>query len=80
MHAVVCDSRFIILRTACRLQSPALFTSYDYYNATFHAPLPPHTRDPDCVHACSVLSPARAVEWVYVDGLRKNYGWNSTAA
>ena len=25
------------------------------------------------------LSPVRTVEWIYVDGLRKMYGWNSTA-
>jgi hypothetical protein len=28
----------------------------------------------NCYHYCKLLSPARAVEWMYVDGLRKNYG------
>jgi hypothetical protein len=64
----------------CRLQSPSLFTAYDYYNRTLHAPVPPGARDPDCAHACKLLSPARAVEWIYVDGLRRRYGWNSTRA
>jgi hypothetical protein len=64
----------------CRLLSPSLFTAYDYYNSTFHNPVPPRTRDPDCVHACKLLSPARAFEWIYVDGLRRRYGWNATYA
>ena len=32
-----------------------------------------------CGAACMLLSPARAIEWIYVDGLRQRYGWNSTA-
>lgn len=68
------------LTLLCRLASPALFTAYDYYNRTFHVPVPPRSRDPDCAHACKLLSPARAFEWIYVDGLRKRYGWNATYA
>lgn len=28
------------------------------------------------MHYCKLLSPARAMEWIYVDGLRKYYGMN----
>ena len=33
----------------------------------------------ETTRAKQALSPVRAVEWIYVDGLRKMYGWNSTA-
>jgi len=29
------------------------------------------------VHYCKLLSPARAMEWIYVDGLRKFYSVNT---
>lgn len=45
------------------VSSPTLRTPKDYYikiSAGFHF--------------CKILSPARVMEWIYVDGLRENYG------
>lgn len=42
-----------------QIQSPVLRTPYDYWIPGFEG-----------VHYCKLLSPARAMEWIYVDGLR----------
>jgi hypothetical protein len=50
------------------VQSYTLITDIDA------KPLPIFAPDGlDCYHYCKLLSPARAVEWMYVDGLRKKY-------
>lgn len=50
--------------------SPMMRTSIDYWNKTFPIPRPHDVPDPGCFHYCKLLSPARAMEWIYVDGLR----------
>lgn len=54
------------------LRSPEMATDIDA------PPLPIFAPDGlACYHYCKLLSPARAVEWMYVDGLRKKYGISS---
>jgi len=52
--------------------SPMMRTSIDYWNKTFPFPRPKDIPDPGCFHYCKLLSPARAMEWIYTDGLRLN--------
>lgn len=52
--------------------SPMMRTPIDYWNKTFPIPRPKDVPDPGCFHYCKLLSPARAMEWVYTDGLRLN--------
>jgi len=49
------------------VSSPMLKTSIDYW-VKFR---PDWVPDPGCYHYCKLLSPARAAEWIYVDGLRR---------
>eukprot|EP00128_Syssomonas_multiformis_P017854 Colp12_sorted_trinity150504_noHs@7144 len=57
--------------------SPSQKTQIDYWDATFHIPRPSAIPDPGCFHYCKLLSPARAMEWIYVDSLRLERGINN---
>jgi hypothetical protein len=46
-------------------------TEQDYWQKHFPFPRPHAVPDPGCYHYCKLLSPARAVEWILVDGLRR---------
>ena len=52
--------------------SPTLRTPIDY-------PKFPGLPDPSCYHYCKLLSPARAIEWIYVDSLRLRGGLSSSS-
>lgn len=60
--------------------SPAQKTEQDYWKNHFPIPRPSGIPDPGCFHYCKLLSPARAMEWVYVDGLRRFLPINKTEA
>jgi len=52
--------------------SPMQKTEIDYWKKHFGPiPRPSAVPDPGCYHYCKLLSPARALEWIMVDGLRK---------
>ena len=53
--------RFTDQEDSLMVQSPMMYTDVDYF-----LPLAKG------FHYCKLLSPARAMEWVYLDGLRKN--------
>jgi len=56
-----------------RISSPAQKTEKDYWKDHFGPiPRPSSVPDPGCFHYCKLLSPARAMEWIYVDGLRRH--------
>ena len=55
-----------------KIQSPMLKTDKDYWNEHFPFPKPEFLPDPGCYHYCKLLSPARAMEWIYLDGLRRH--------
>lgn len=54
------------------ISSPMQKTSIDYWKKHFPFPRPSAVPDPGCFHYCKLLSPARAMEWIYVDGLRRH--------
>jgi len=59
------------------VQAPMQKTEIDYWKDHFHIPRPSAVPDPGCFHYCKLLSPARAMEWIYVDSLRAKKGLNS---
>jgi len=51
--------------------APMQKTEIDYWKRHFGPiPRPSFLPDPGCFHYCKLLSPARAMEWIYVDSLR----------
>lgn len=63
------------------VSSPMQKTEIDYWKKHFGPiPRPSSVPDPGCFHYCKLLSPARAMEWIYVDGLRRHMPLNATAA
>lgn len=61
------------------ISSPAQKTEQNYWPDHFGPiPRPSGIPDPGCFHYCKLLSPARAMEWIYVDGLRRNLPINKT--
>eukprot|EP00930_Biecheleria_cincta_P033127 TRINITY_DN22940_c0_g1_i1.p1 TRINITY_DN22940_c0_g1~~TRINITY_DN22940_c0_g1_i1.p1 ORF type:complete len:553 (-),score=121.13 TRINITY_DN22940_c0_g1_i1:64-1722(-) len=51
--------------------APMQKTEIDYWTKHFGPiPRPSSVPDPGCFHYCKLLSPARAMEWIYVDSLR----------
>ena len=60
--------------------SPMQKTEKDYWKDHFGPiPRPSAIPDPGCFHYCKLLSPARAMEWVYLDGLRRHLAINGSA-
>merc|ERR550525_166223 len=56
-----------------QVAAPAQKTEVDYWKRHFGPiPRPSGLPDPGCYHYCKLLSPARAMEWIYVDSLRLN--------
>jgi len=54
-----------------QVKSIAQKTAVDYWSSHFGPiPRPPGVPDPGGYHYCKLLSPARAMEWIYVDSLR----------
>lgn len=56
-----------------QVSSPAARTPIDEWQKIFGPiPRPSWIPDPGCFHYCKLLSPARAMEWIYVDSMRLN--------
>merc|ERR1719188_1754750 len=54
-----------------QVAAPMQKTEIDYWERHFGPiPRPSVVPDPGCFHYCKLLSPARAMEWIYVDSLR----------
>eukprot|EP00747_Dinoflagellata_sp_TGD_P186426 gnl/TRDRNA2_/TRDRNA2_43437_c0_seq1.p1 gnl/TRDRNA2_/TRDRNA2_43437_c0~~gnl/TRDRNA2_/TRDRNA2_43437_c0_seq1.p1 ORF type:complete len:562 (-),score=94.96 gnl/TRDRNA2_/TRDRNA2_43437_c0_seq1:48-1733(-) len=54
-----------------QVSSPMQKTEVDYWKKHFGPiPRPSFVPDPGCFHYCKLLSPARAMEWIYTDSLR----------
>jgi len=55
--------------------APMQKTEIDYWTRKFGPiPRPSFIPDPGCFHYCKLLSPARAMEWIYTDALRVKRG------
>jgi len=64
-----------------QVAAPMQKTEIDYWERHFGPiPKPSFIPDPGCFHYCKLLSPARAMEWIYVDSLRLRRGLGSTVA
>jgi len=60
--------------------APMQKTEIDYWERKFgHIPRPSFLPDPGCFHYCKLLSPARAMEWIYTDALRVKRGLGVSA-
>jgi hypothetical protein len=58
-----------------QVSAPMCKTEIDYWTKKFGPiPRPASLPDPGCYHYCKLLSPARAMEWIYVDSLRLKRG------
>eukprot|EP00928_Gymnodinium_smaydae_P062170 TRINITY_DN46090_c0_g1_i1.p1 TRINITY_DN46090_c0_g1~~TRINITY_DN46090_c0_g1_i1.p1 ORF type:complete len:575 (-),score=87.96 TRINITY_DN46090_c0_g1_i1:241-1917(-) len=63
------------------VSAPMQKTEIDYWKRHFGPiPRPASIPDPGCFHYCKLLSPARAMEWIYVDSLRLKRGLNSVSS
>jgi len=63
------------------VSSPMQKTEQDYWKDHFGPiPRPSIIPDPGCFHYCKLLSPARAMEWIYVDGLRRHYSLGNSSS
>jgi len=63
-----------------QVASPMQKTEIDYWQRHFGPiPRPSFIPDPGCFHYCKLLSPARAMEWIYVDSLRAKRSLHSRA-
>mmetsp|Transcript_41618 Transcript_41618/g.129482 ORF Transcript_41618/g.129482 Transcript_41618/m.129482 type:complete len:558 (-) Transcript_41618:112-1785(-) len=63
------------------VKAPMQKTEIDYWKKHFGPiPRPSMVPDPGCFHYCKLLSPARAMEWLYVDSLRLKRGLSSGKA
>lgn len=63
------------------VKAPMQKTEIDYWAKHFGpVPRPSAVPDPGCFHYCKLLSPARAIEWIYVDSLRLKKGLSSSSA
>lgn len=61
------------------ISSPMQKTEINYWKDHFGPiPRPSIVPDPGCFHYCKLLSPARAMEWIYNDGLRRHMPINAT--
>jgi hypothetical protein len=61
-----------------QVSAPMQKTEIDYWKRHFGPiPRPSSIPDPGCFHYCKLLSPARAMEWIYLDSLREKLGLSS---
>jgi len=64
-----------------QVSAPMQKTEFNYWKRHFGpVPRPSIVPDPGCFHYCKLLSPARAMEWIYLDSLRAKLGLSTKAA